>query len=338
MKKTSTLTTPAFVIISALGLIAVLFCQQAAADDTGEAEERFKKGLMLVDEGDCANAVVEFEESYRLFPAPVVLYNMALCYDDLHQYSKSMKYYKQFMTEAENLTPQQNATIMDRIKKLEKYLGILDIGCNVDGASVFIDDEEVGTTPMEATYVETGQHKLTIKMSDYDDFVKKFKMVSGSTVKIDAELKKTKVSGGGLGGGGGSGEGTKKSRKKLKPAVFFGMLGASLALGAGAAVVGGLNIKAHNDFMDTPYSETEKWNDLKDKGEMYNIIFLSLIGVTGAAVVTTAVLSAFTDFSKLKKGKKEKKEKKGKEKAPVEVGFLPGPDGGILTLRFPLSI
>lgn len=328
MKKTSTLKTPVLLIIGAIGLTFVLFGRLAAADDTGEAEERFKKGLMLVDEGDCENAVVEFEESYRLFPAPVVLYNMALCYDDLHQYSKSMKYYKQFMTEAENLTAQQNATIMDRIKKLEKYLGVLEVSCNMDGASVFVDDEEVGTTPMEATYVETGQHKLTIKLPEYDDFVKKFKMVSGSTVKVEAELKLSEVSGGSA-GGGGVGEGTKKSRKKLKPAVFFGMLGASLALGAGAAVVGGLNIKAHNDFLDTPYSETEKWNDLKDKGEMYNIIFLSLIGVTGAAVVTTAVLAAFTDFSKLKKEKKKE--------GTVEVGFIPGPGGGTMTLRFPLS-
>jgi hypothetical protein len=329
MKKSSTLMAPIFMLTAALGLAAVLLSHAAAADETGEAEDRFKKGLMLVDEGDCKNAVVEFEESYRLFPAPVVLYNLALCYDDLHQYSKSMKYYKQFMTDAENLTPSQNKSIMDRIKKLEKYLGILEINCNIDGASVLIDDEDVGTTPMEAVYVETGQHKLTIRKPDYEDFVKKIKMVSGSTMSVDAELKPAEVSGGPGGGGGEPGDGGKKTKKKLKPVVFFSMLGATLALGAGAAVVGGLNIKAHNDFLDTPYSDSEKWKDLKDKGEMYNIIFLSLIGVTGAALVTTAVLAAFTDFSKLKKEKKPK---------TVEVGFLPGPGGAAVTLRFPLSI
>jgi hypothetical protein len=325
MNKTRTFVTPGLMFIGAACLVAVTLSRAALADETSEAEDRFKKGLMLVDEGDCENAVVEFEESYRLFPAPVVLYNMALCYDDLHQYSKSMKHYKQFMTEAENLSPAQNATIMDRIKKLEKFLGILEISCNVEEATVLIDEEEVGTTPMEALYVETGQHKLTVRKPDYEDFVKKIKMVSGTTVKVDAELKKAEFQVGPS--GGGAGEGAKTARKKLKPAIFFGMLGATLAVGAGAAVVGGLNIKAHNDFLDTPYSETDKWKDLKDKGEMYNIIFLSLIGVTGAALVTTAALGVFTDFSKLKK-----------EKENVEVGFLPGPDGVAVTLRFPLSL
>jgi len=309
-----------------------LLCGRAYTQDVKEAEERFKKGLILIDEGDCKNAVIEFEESYSLYPTAVVLYNMALCYDELHKYAKAMKYYRQYIEEATKVSEMESKPIKSRMKKLEKFLGSVKVTCNVDGASVLIDDEEIGKTPLDEIYVETGQHTLTVKKDNFSVFKEKLKMVSGKTVSVEAHLDIAEIEedeGGEAGPGDISDiDDEKEKKKKLSPVIFWSMLGVTGALGAGAAVMGGLNVANHNKFKDTSYSDSDKWQDLKDKGETYNIAFLSLIGATGAAVVTTAVLAFFTDFKKKKKV----------EKKTVALSFIPDNNGGILMLTMPLDM
>jgi hypothetical protein len=335
MKNTLCLAAATIALPAAL-VLSLMPAPSSASADVDEAKERFKKGLMFVDEGDCRKAVAEFEESYKIYPTSAVLYNMALCYDDLHQYALAMKYYEQFLAGSKKIPEKQAATINERIKKLAEFLGTVSIKCNVDGAAVSVDGGEAGTTPLDNFYLETGTHKVVITKEKYEDFSTTIKLISGKTVTIEATLAPAKAKKAEPVVTPAKGAGTEaaetvepggKGKKKLSPVVFYSMLGATAALGIGAGVVGGLNLANHNKFMDTNYSETETWQDLKDRGEIYNVVFLSLIGVTGAAAVTTAVLAAFTDF---KKGKK-KKEK------PVEVSFMTGSDGGMVMLTCPIG-
>ncbi len=312
------------------GAILISFASFAGSK-IDEAMDRFKKGLMFVDEGDCKKAVVEFEESYKIYPTAAVLYNMALCYDDLHQYAPAMKYYQEFLATAKQVPKEQAAKIKERIEKLAQFLGTVSIKCNVAGALVVVDGTEMGKTPLEDFYLETGKHTISVTQEKYEEFSTTITLVSGRTIVVDANLvpveekkeelvaipsrtvarTETKPVG-------------KPTRKKLPLAAFYGTIAAAGALGIGAGVVGGLNIANYRQFQDTPYSETDKWKDLKDRGEILNVVFLSLIGATGAAMVAAAVIAAFTDF---------KKKKSGKEK-PVRVSFAPGKGSGVLVLEF----
>ncbi|MFH1436585.1 MAG: hypothetical protein ABIJ56_12810 [Pseudomonadota bacterium] len=114
----------------------------------------------------------------------------------------------------------------------------------------------------------------------------------------------------------------------MPASAFWGVLGATLALGAGAVVVGGLNVDNRNKFLDTDYSDEEAWRDLKDRGETYNTVFLSLVGVAGAAAIATIVLGVFTDF---RKGKKS-----GAETMPVTL--VPSKGGGLLLISIPYGM
>jgi|GEM_PF-5026655 len=315
----------------AFAVILVMPERVFSGSEIDEAKARFKKGLMFVDEGDCKKAVVEFEEAYKIYPSPAILYNMALCYDDMHQYAFAMKYYQKFLSESKKVPEKQAEKIKERIAKLSDLLGIVSIKCNVDGATVIIDGNEMGTTPIENFYLETGSHTLTIIKEKYVNYTTNFKLISGKTVTIEANMEPVveKV------------EPVKeepqpqppapvetpqkeKKAKKLNPAIFLSMIGIAVLTGAGSAVAGGLNISNHNEFLDTPYSEKDKWQDLKDKGETLNIAFIALIAVTGASLVTGAALAPFTDFGKLKK--------KGSEE--VDVGFNPTLNGGLIFIKF----
>ena len=301
-----------------------------------EAKERFKKGLMLVDEGDCKKAIVEFDASYKAFPAPSILYNMALCYDKLHGYAKAMEYYKKYLVEAKKIPDKKYKAIKDRIEKLEKYLGTLRITCDVGDAKVLIDDKVVGRTPLKETYLETGEHTLTIIKEGYEDYKTTVMMISGKIMAITAKLKEsekkveptptpTSMP--------WPAPATKKdddddSKKTVPKGAFYGLLAGTLTFTVVAAVAGGLNVSNHNEFEDmksleNPTEEDRtKMEDLQDKGELYNNLFLGFTVVAAAAAVTTVVLAIFTDF--------EKKDAYG-------FNIVPTGQGGMITFSAPIE-
>ncbi|MFH1436033.1 MAG: PEGA domain-containing protein [Pseudomonadota bacterium] len=269
-----------------------------------EAKERFTKGLMFVDEEDCNKALVEFKASYEIYPTAVVLYNIALCNDDLHKNAAALKYYSQYLDEAEEIPKDNETVIRERIGQLEKMVGTLSVSCNVEGASVLVDGKKIGEAPLEGDYVEIGDHELIVKKSGYKDYWADISVVSGKTNEVDVELELLKEVEGNeaiVETVTGKEDGKPGKKKTVPASAFWGVLGATLALGAGAVVVGGLNIDNRNKFLDTDYSDEDTWKDLKDRGETYNTVFLSLVGVAGAAAIATIVLGVFTDF---KKGKK----------------------------------
>jgi hypothetical protein len=299
-----------------------------------EAEERFKKGLMFVDEGDCKKAIVEFREAYKSYQVPVILYNMALCYDEMHEYAEAMKHYKEYLETSKKLSDSQVAQIKERMDKLQKYLGTLMVTANVEGALVLLDGEELGTTPLSEIYMETGDHEIVVQKEGYPDFKDSVTVVSGKQATVNVTFKTGPPEAAGQGEEAAGGEGTLPGsgepggkKKKLPRAAFYGTLGATLALTVGAAVVGGLNLSNRNEFEDGKAEATpdmQKLQDLKDKGDTYNVVFLTLTGIAGAALIATIVVGVFTDF---KKGTKEK----------PAVAFVPVEGGGVLTLSTPVG-
>jgi len=321
--------------------VPVILCFAAPApaqnkQDKNEAKERFHKGLAFVDEGDCNKAIVEFKEAYKMYTVPVILYNMALCYDDMHQYAMAMKFYKKYLAEGKKISKKQRQAIDERIATLESFLGTLKITCNIDGALVSVDGNEMGETPIHEIYLETGDHKVVIEKTFFIDYKKTVTVVSGKTMNLDTFLEAQTV--GGTGGttteqtgsqeaGGPAGKGPSGKKKKLRPGAFWGLLATTLALGIGAGVTGGLNVANHNKFDDTDPADRDELKDLKDKGETYNALFLTFTALTGAAAAATIAVGVLTDF---KKGKEIKKE------TPA-VALVPSRDGCFLILSVPMG-
>jgi hypothetical protein len=206
---------------------------------------------------------------------------------------------------------------------------------NVQDAAVSVDDDEIGTAPLENVYIETGDHTVTLEKEGFQTFSKKIKVVSGKTVSVDATLLIVEKELEGQVPVVGTGE-EKPDRKTLKPVIFWCMLGVTIGLGGGAAAVGALNLVNHGKFMDTPYDDRDTWKDLKDKGEIYNIVFLSLIGATGAAAVTTVTLAFFTRFKKREKKIEENEDLEIPEET-ASLSFAPLEGGGMLVLTVPVA-
>lgn len=67
--------------------------------------------------------------------------------------------------------------------------GVLQIAAPVDGAVVYIDNEEVGTAPI-TQYVPAGPHMIRIAADGYDPYVRKVTVKPGARARITASLLK----------------------------------------------------------------------------------------------------------------------------------------------------
>ena len=77
----------------------------------------------------------------------------------------------------------------------EDYLGWLEIKSNVPGASIFLDDKNVGAigkTPFSGNF-KPGKHKVWIAADGYDEVEQEIEVIAGETHEISAELKGSPV-------------------------------------------------------------------------------------------------------------------------------------------------
>lgn len=73
----------------------------------------------------------------------------------------------------------------------EDYLGWLEIKSNVPGASVFLDDKNVGAignTPFSGNF-KPGKHKVWISADGYEEVEREIEIIAGETHEISANLK-----------------------------------------------------------------------------------------------------------------------------------------------------
>jgi hypothetical protein len=262
------------------------------------AKEHFLKGKALVEEGAWKKAIIELKASYELNPNPVVLYNIGICYDELTRYAEAVEYYSLFLEEAGDKFKEVMPEVQLRVDELSKFLGILKLQVNVEGAEIMLDGNLMGLTPLEELTIETGEHDLVIRKQGYHEIARKVTIVSGQTVELAFTLKQDEprvieepvVP-------------PKPSRKTLNPAWFWSMVGLTAAAGGAAIVTGALAVKKDRDVEG--YYSDEDWQSVADEGKKLALSTDILIGVTAAAGAGALILLFFTDFKK--PAEKEKK-------------------------------
>jgi tetratricopeptide (TPR) repeat protein len=101
-------------------VVAILLAAVPAADP-GDAKERaarrFDEGLVLVDRGDFAGAVVAFKEAYGLHPHPVVLLNLGQAYIALDRPREAVETLERFLRESgPELTSDRRQAVEDQLR------------------------------------------------------------------------------------------------------------------------------------------------------------------------------------------------------------------------------
>lgn len=72
--------------------------------------------------------------------------------------------------------------------------GQLHIQCSVDGARVEIDGSVVGRTPLPATALVPGVHRIVVKKKGYSSFVRDVRLQAGINIRIAVQMQPLSVS------------------------------------------------------------------------------------------------------------------------------------------------
>lgn len=88
-----------------------------------------------------------------------------------------------------SLKTNENKVIRISLKDLEVTTGSIRVNCNVEGASVYVDNEYKGTTPGEFRRIPTGSHNLKVTKDGYDGYSTSVEVPENRFANVDATLK-----------------------------------------------------------------------------------------------------------------------------------------------------
>ncbi len=169
----------------------------SAADET-TAKKSFESGLKLYGEGSFAEALIAFEQSYRLGGRPSALKNIAQCHRNLKHFVDAYDAYEQMLARHDALV---SAVDKKAVQQALDELGVLTATIMVDvneaDAEVEIDGKSVGKSPMAKPkrVAATGGHTVRVTKPGFARVEQTFNLDSQQNKKLEAKLEVEKTVG-----------------------------------------------------------------------------------------------------------------------------------------------
>jgi hypothetical protein len=128
-----------------------------------DAIAHFDRGTVFYTEGDYAAALIEFKRAYDTSPNWQVLFNIGQSYFQLRDYAHALITLQRFAVEGgDHIGQEDRRTLEAELPDLANRVGRVTVACNLDGATVSVDDLAVGTTPLRGPLlVSAGSRMIT---------------------------------------------------------------------------------------------------------------------------------------------------------------------------------
>lgn len=158
---------------------------------TGSAKEAYDAGKQLYRAGDFAGALIQFERAYDLSSDARLLWNVAICEKNLHRYARARRVLERYQIEAgPQLTEQNRKDAKDLSAVLSKFISTLRISVSEPGASVFIDDDQVGKSPLpEPLLVDMGSRRIRVVKKGFHAYEERRVLLGETDTALDIKLK-----------------------------------------------------------------------------------------------------------------------------------------------------
>ena len=159
--------------------------------ETRRADAKFKSGIKLVKQKQYQKALSAFEEAYKLAPHPLVLFNIAGAHRHLGNYREALNTYSKFLLEGESVVKpkllQRGKSDMDELLTLVARVAV---NSTPSGASLEVDGEEVGTTPLtERLLLPPGAHQLKAQLDGHKPLQREVRVSAGDELDLTLELE-----------------------------------------------------------------------------------------------------------------------------------------------------
>lgn len=127
-----------FALLVALTLTSAT--ARAQTGDAARAEASFRQGIEAMQATHYADAIVAFQESFRIRAVPTVLYNLALAYRALGHNLEAIATFQQYLSDAgTEVEPARVAAIRATLVTLRETCGLIPLDVRPPGATITVD-------------------------------------------------------------------------------------------------------------------------------------------------------------------------------------------------------
>jgi|GEM_PF-363329 len=164
---------------------------------TGPAKEAYEAGKLLFGDGDYASALVKFRTAHELSASVEggqrdarLLWNMAVCEKNLRHYARVLSLVERYLADGKDVTTQQDRKEAEELLKIVRaFVTPLLVIANEEGATVTVDDEVVGQTPMtRPVMVDVGSRKIKVTKAEFTDVLTQSAISGSETFSLKVNL------------------------------------------------------------------------------------------------------------------------------------------------------
>jgi hypothetical protein len=161
-----------------------------------EAQQRFQRALDLYEEGNLDAARAELQRAYDIAPNFKILYNLGQIDFELKDYPSALAAFEKYLADGGAKVPDARRTQVEGdIEKLKARVARVDISTDVAKADVFVDDVQVGSTPLgRSLVVSAGRRKITVSKSGYLAVTRWVDLAGGDASQVNVELSESSPS------------------------------------------------------------------------------------------------------------------------------------------------
>jgi tetratricopeptide (TPR) repeat protein len=170
------------------------------ADTAARARDEFMAGIAHFQAERYSDAIHSFQVAASLVPSADIWYNIARSYEELarsrgeaNDYEQAIEFYRRYLTA--RVDPPDRATVEQNIANLTERLeaarqaaqvapttGTLRLRSEREGATVHIDDRDLGRTPIaDDVTLSPGNHRVRAELDGYIPFVAEVTISAGTT-------------------------------------------------------------------------------------------------------------------------------------------------------------
>jgi hypothetical protein len=156
----------------------------------GPASEAYTSAKMLMNNKDFTGALAKFRQAYELSKDPRLLYDMAICERSLRAYARMQSLLEQYEREAaSSISPLDKALVDDALTAIKSLVGAVSVSVSEAEATVAVDGEPVGTTPLgQPIVIDLGKHKVVVTKPGFETLEKTVDVAGGIPTELSLTL------------------------------------------------------------------------------------------------------------------------------------------------------
>jgi hypothetical protein len=159
---------------------------------TGQAQADYQAAKLLYTDGDFAGASLKFKQAFEASKDVRLLWNMAACEKNLRHYSKVYKLVERYVElGGSTLSDSDKRDAADLLDAMKSYVSKVKISVNEADATITIDDEVIGMSPLsETVLLDMGARRVRVSKPGFTEYSETIQVQGASELPLGIKLAK----------------------------------------------------------------------------------------------------------------------------------------------------